>query len=500
MFIPYLLLIAQSMLAEVAEPRMVAMTEHSIDYHIDISDSLTAGQIEYFGDRYPENGIFTFRQNHHRNPIAGRSELSKLSEIVVDWTFTTASDTVSTPSFGPWYGGTGWTGQPLYVEWTDDQVRSFEEQSVMLTSSFSNKELIIGSLCGEVYFIDFQTGAKSRQPIKVGNPIKGTPSLDPDLNGNLYVGHGIPKRDLFGFSVYDIFSHREIHRQGRDAKAHRAWGAFDSSPVVVGQFLFWPAENGSLYKFNRGERGVTPHSVLRYNIAGSWSLGIENSMAVHRNYGYFGDNGGSVICVNLSTLAPVWIYDNRDDIDATIVIDTTERWTYLYVGSEVDKQGIEGEATLTKLNAITGVEVWQHREQCHKKIFAGGKMLDGGVFGTPLLGVGDCEELLFVSYAANRKEYGGLIVAFDKASGRVVNRIEMDNYLWSSPVAICDNSGRMYIFTADTDGYAYLIEGRSGSIIDKKKVGANFESSPIVVGNSIVIGSRGSEIYKLSLR
>jgi hypothetical protein len=58
----------------------------------------------------------------------------------------------------------------------------------------------------------------------------------------------------------------------------------------------------------------------------------------------------------------------------------------------------------------------------------------------------------------------------------------------------------MYIFTGDVTGYAYLIEGESGRIIYKKLMANNFESSPVVVGNTVVVGSRGREIYKFRIR
>ena len=58
----------------------------------------------------------------------------------------------------------------------------------------------------------------------------------------------------------------------------------------------------------------------------------------------------------------------------------------------------------------------------------------------------------------------------------------------------------MFILTADTCGYVYIINGINGEIILSKLVGLNFESSPVVVGNSIVIGSRGKSIFKMSIK
>jgi hypothetical protein len=67
-------------------------------------------------------------------------------------------------------------------------------------------------------------------------------------------------------------------------------------------------------------------------------------------------------------------------------------------------------------------------------------------------------------------------------------------------VAFYTPDNKMYIFTGDVTGYAYLIEGESGRIIYKKLMANNFESSPVVVDNTVVVGSRGREIYKFRIR
>lgn len=128
--------------------------------------------------------------------------------------------------------------------------------------------------------------------------------------------------------VFPITNHSEVdHRPeknqitdffGRDPKARRGWNAFDSSPVVVGDFLFWPGENGCLYKFRRAQGKLTLAAALRYTINGS-APGVENSLCVYRNYGFFGDNHGNILAVNLNTMKPVWSYNNHDDIDGSIV-------------------------------------------------------------------------------------------------------------------------------------------------------------------------------------
>ena len=49
-------------------------------------------------------------------------------------------------------------------------------------------------------------------------------------------------------------------------------------------------------------------------------------------------------------------------------------------------------------------------------------------------------------------------------------------------------------------GNLYVIDGQSGNIIIQKRVGQNFESSPIAYGNTAIIASRGNSFFRISLR
>ena len=61
-------------------------------------------------------------------------------------------------------------------------------------------------------------------------------------------------------------------------------------------------------------------------------------------------------------------------------------------------------------------------------------------------------------------------------------------------------SGEMLVLTCDCVGHIYIFDGKTGEILITKLIGINFESSPIVIDNHIVIGSRGTDIYKLTIR
>lgn len=476
-----------------ALPDTVYPSAQLLNVTIRVLDSITAPEIASYADPYTEcPGIMTFRANHLRNADMKGRIMRNPSVINIDWVFTTANDERET-DFGKWGGGTGWTGQPVYIEWPESQLQGMQKY---LNPGFSGKEIIVGSLASEIYFIDFETGQPSRPPLYVLNPIKGTVSLDPSLNGNLYVGQGVPAERPLGAAVIDLNKHEISHFFPEDIYAPRGWGAYDSSPVRVGQFLFRPGENGVLYKFTVTPGGLKLHSTMSYLVSGV-APGIEASMAVYRNYGYTADNHGYVICTNLDTMQPVWVYASGDDNDATPVILVEDDHPYVICSSEIDRQGI-GSARIAKLDGLTGEPVWERNlpgERCDRD----GKHFDGGFYASPLPGLGNCSHLLFSNVVYNNNGQNGSFIALDSNTGATVYEVPTSTYAWSSPVGFLDPDDRMYVLTGDCIGNIYLIDGIDGTVVAKRKVGYNFESSPVVTGNSAVVGSRINGIYKLSI-
>lgn len=448
-----------------------------VSYTLEIADTTDNGELSSLENLYDgKEGWFTFRGNPMRNADYGGKVKGTPSRIVKDWQFDTHFDGSKT-SMGTWGGGTGWTGQPLYLR--------------------ESNEIIVASLCERVYFLDFQSGTERRPYIDVTNPIKGTCSLEPTQRRLLFVGQGIPKERPMGQIVIDLQRHERVFFSGADSKAGRGWGAFDSSPIVAGGFLFWPGENGTIYKYKVQDSTVTLHTALRYRCRGA-APGVENSMCVYRNYGFFGDNHGNIICINLNTMRPVWHYNNYDDIDGSIVCEEEDGVPYLYTGCEVDKQGDRGICHIVKLNGLTGEQVWEQQIAC-RKLNLGGKHFDGGLYCTPLPGKGDCKDLLFANICQRDNSSNAEFTAFSKQTGEIVYRTPLNAFAWSSPVAFYNEQHKTFIFTGDSSGNAYLIEGKTGRILFKEHMVNNFESSPIVVDNHFVVGSRGKEIYRFSV-
>lgn len=472
--------------------------KENVKFEVSILDTLSSGIINSLKDLYASTpGAFTFRKGSRRQANFGGKVDSIPSEFVIDWEFHTKENFTET-KYGKWGGGTGWTGEPVLVEWPDTLLSKMKSAGVVY-DEFSGKEIILGSLCGYVYFLDYLTGKPSRNAIEGVNPIKGSVSLDPTLNGNLYVGQGVPIERPFGVFKINLFTNKIDFFLPEDPKAQRKWGAFDSSSIRVGQFQFFPGENGSIYKYLVKGSDLKLHSVLRYTVNGA-APGIESSMAVYGNYGFTADNHGNILGINLDRLEPVWHYRLGDDTDSTPVVVEEDGRPYVYAGCEIDRQGNEGFANLAKLDAATGEEIWTAKIPGHAIVTPSGKRFDGGFFSTLLPGTGNCSDRIYTVVVKNQSNQNGNFLAIDRKTGNILYEIPLKYYGWSSPVGFMTPDNRMLVVAADCGGRLYLIDGEKGELITSALIGANFESSPVVSGNSLVMGSRGNTIYKISLK
>jgi len=483
-------------MAELTLPDTAYASVSSVNYIVENQDSVPH-LLKYYDDLYDRTDrVMTFRRNLHRDASFGGRVQGTPNQIEVAWSYDTPYGRSET-KFGQWGGGTGWTGQPLYVHWTDVEMDSLRKGGAPLTVDFGSEEVMVGSLCGEAFFLNFQTGRPSREPLDLHNVVKGTMSLDPELM-NLYVGQGVPKGEPLGCQAFSLLN----HQRGTffsDHRAWRGWQAFDSSPIVAGGYLFWPGENGSLFKFERqGGGNLRCISTLRYRVNGA-APGIESSLCVYRNYGFFSDNHGNIICVNLNTMHPVWHVKNLDDSDGSIVCREEEGTPYLYTACEVDKQGTSGFCRFLKLRALDGEVVWEQKIACNR-VDLGEKILDGGMYATPLLGTGDCQGLIFANICRNSAHPDrGQLTALSTDDGSIRYTVGYGNFCWLSPVGLVNEHDEMFIFTADANGVVWLVRASNGEVLCKKSMGANFESSPCVVGNSVVVGCRGTKIYKFNI-
>jgi outer membrane protein assembly factor BamB len=467
------------------------------------------------------SGVLTFRGNNFRNaPAFGQVSMTK-NKMTQVWKQPVG--TLKSSSWDFYWSGTGWTGQPLLVQW-DEDVRHLMNISAEKKAKQNLIEVIYATMDGKIYFFDIDDGQPTRPAINVGATIKGTPCVDPRGYPILYVGQGDKNGTAsgVGFRIYNLID-QSLLLFKNCAEGHsfrESWTACDSSPIVdaIADTLIYPNENGMIYtaklntRFDQasGQLSIDPDFyIYRYKMTGLENFGIESSIAIYGHYGYFSDNSGILNCVDLNSLKPVWSRHLKDDSDVTPVLNQQGESVALYTGTEVDWQkdivGIyKGEAFVYKIDAMTGKVLWQSSYECYTKNAANyGDDVNGGVMGTPVVGKKDIKDLVIFSFCMTNGAYSGnSVVAFNQSDGKIAWEYKMTQYSWSSPVDIYDAQGKGYIVIADSTSQLHLIDGKTGTAVnvlqltknsDGDKAG-NIESSCAVFGNRLVVGTRGNVI------
>lgn len=447
-------------------------------------------------------GISTFRGNNYRNnAFYGTLNIfeNKLQKIWTNYIGQTDSWT-----------GVGWNGQPAVIMW-DENVK----KQMNIYEEFKQKEnfteVIYGTLDSHIHFYDLDTGFPTRDSIKVESSIKGSVTIDPRGYPLLYVGQGINEVSgesvRFGYHIFSLIDGKELFFiNGRDKFAYLGWGAFDGNPVIDSDTdtMILPGENGLIYivKLNtnydapNGTISISPE-ITRYRFAqNNKAGGIENALTIYRNYAFFTNNNGVVQCLDLNTLTPIWTYNMEDDCDATIGLEEENDNIYLYVACEVDRRAKDDLSYIKKLDGRTGKVVWEYSCPC---IYDAN--VNGGILSSPIVGENSISEMVIYSISKTTSSRAGKLVALNKKNGAIIWEKDLTAYSWSSPVAAYTKDCEAYIIFADSYGQIFLINGKTGETLYKLQTGGgNFEGSPVVFNNHIVIGSRGKKIFRIDVK
>ncbi len=462
-------------------------------------------------------GIITFGGGNYRNSFTYGMASVLQKTLTRLWAKDVGS--LSVADYGTWTG-TGWTGMPLIVQW-DDEVR----KTLGVYDAFKTKEgfteVIYPTMDGKIYFYELQSGEPTRAPIDIGVVTKGTASLDPRGYPLLYTGQGIPSNvDGTGswFRVISLIDNEVIWKfGGEDPFAYRKFQAYDSSALIDAETdtLIQPGENGVLYtvKLNTqydpaaGTVSVNPDALTKYRYTANgygesdtsrW-WGIENSIAVWREYAFFTDNGGYLQCLNLNTLEPQYVVDVLDDSDTSIVIeeDYEAQTFYLYTANEVDKQsGIAnglGKNVHRKIDGLTGEVIWAKSYDAS----IGKESSNGGTLTTPHVGHGSISDIVIYSSTLlpvtvnGESKLGGRLIAYSKKTGDELWRYEQADGYWSSPVVVYDEKENAYLIQCDRGGMMRIHDPRDGTVLYELDIGSRIESTPAVFNNMIVVGTRG---------
>lgn len=469
----------------------------------------------YFG--YPEEysslpGVITFRGNNFRDSAAYGTANITQKKFGGSWTAGTGSLTAPNGTF---WSGNGWTGQPLIAEWPKE-TRQIMNMYDWAKEAETLVEVVYPSMDGYIYFYELQTGKATRDALNLGYTFKGTGTLDPRGYPLLCVGSGYDSyKGTSHVFVVSLIDFSVLYEFGaNDGFAHRAWSMYDSAPLIDADTdkLIYCGENGVIYIITLGteydeEAGtisVNPTRAAkwrymsnRFASTGQFWLGFEASPVIWQSHMIVPDNGGNLICLDLNTLTVDWVQDTLDDTNCTPVLEIEDGHPYIYASTSYHlgwRSWMTADVPVWKIDAETGEIVWQVSYTCYSV-----EELSGGTQGSIAVGKHNVSDLVYVPIARTPSASGGKLVALDKETGEEVWVMETQVYSWSTPTLVYDQNGDGYILYCTTGHYLYLLDARTGEILDSRNLGGLFEASPAVYGNWLVVGHRNGSIYGIEL-
>lgn len=464
------------------------------------------------GEKYTEvDGIVTFRGNNFRSDASyGRAKLTE-KKFGENWTKTTGSLTYGESC----WTGSGWTGQPLMRKWSQSE-KSYMNMYDSAKEKEDLVEVIYACMDGYVYFIDLDTGEATRDALYLGYTFKGAGALDPRGYPIMYVGAGYDSNNgtarvfiinLLDCSVMYTFGNNDPF------SLRGSLSYFDASALVDAETdtLIYPGENGILYKIKlntnyneaNGTLSMNPGNITKWHYYGtrtslsSYWLGMEDSPVIYRGYLYVADNGGNFMCIDLNKLELVWVQDSLDDSNSTPVMEIEDGHPYLYVSTSFHlgwRSYDTAEVPIWKIDAETGEIVWKTSYDCHS--YDG---VSGGVQSTIAIGREELTDYIYVTVSRTPSSSMGVLACVNKKSGNVEWE-HSSYYAWSSPVCVYNEVGQGVVIYGNSEGEMFMLDGKTGEVLDTLQLSGNIEASPAVYEDRLVVGTRNCRIYGVKIQ
>ena len=474
-------------------------------------------------------GVLTFRgDNFRRNAAVGPLE-AEPTGLKIKWEVEGGSSRGVNQTFY----GYGWPGQPAIVKWSK-QVRTASNLYETKQEKELLKEVIIAGQDGNIRFLDLDDGSITRNSIKLGYPMNGTPSLhtlgEPYMSVGQFARKMKVKTGRIGLRTYNLYNQKELKLiDGSDTKHRRPLnnaGNFETSALYdrTSDTMITAGNNGMLYlealnsefdwkvgvlKVNLSETTMTSKAKGQKSTA---LMAVESSLAAYDKYVFYADMGGVLRCVDTDTLHPVWAAATGDAVMAAVALDLTEsRELNLYTANMyANRKKGKGEIQIRRYDALSGKEAW-----CTDIGVVKGKKekADVGAKASPVIGEEKLKDLVFFTVTGLSEEgcdqlgvpgeSKSALIALDKDTGKVQWAMGMESRTVSSPVAVYDKIGDGWIIQCAQDGNIYMVEGLSGAKTASLKLEAEVIASPAVYNNIMVIGTTGkgtSFIYGIEIR
>jgi outer membrane protein assembly factor BamB len=330
-----------------------------------------------------------------------------------------------------------------------------------------------------------------------------------------------------GLRFYNLLNQEQIYMiDGLDGKLDRAYndvGSFETSALIdpTSDTLVTAGTNGLLYvtslgtefDYNVGSIKLDPSTVvLKSKATGEKKkqTAVESSIAMYESYAFYADVKGILRCVDTTTMSTVWAVETGDEVDAAISLDFDDDGNlWLYTANTLTNRS-KGNCQIRRYNAMTGELDWTSEVAVKKN---SKNTVTPGAKASAVIGENDIDDLVIYTLSSLQTDAGvtitgadgaaaGAVIALNKKDGTVAWTRALDDYSYSSPVAVYSEDGESWIVQASASGMLYLLKGTTGEVVSTLQLNGTIEGSPAVYGNTLVIGTTGKDtayIYGISL-
>lgn len=388
--------------------------------------------------------------------------------------------------------------QPVIIKWPREVRESMNLTPAALNTT-ALKEIILPGMDGRIHFFNLADGTLTRPAIDIGYPIGSAVTLHPlgfplmltgQYNGETatHTGHsGLRYIELTqGNVVRFVDGEAAIPAMTRQP----LWGGFNTAPLIdqntnTAVFLSddgWLfTEELSYYPRMSGQNQITfefgrPHSVAA-QVSEHY---ITADPVMYGSRLWLGNEAGQVICVDTTTMQPLWTVDGLHGVSALAMREASEGTQLLAV------TGL-GEAHLVCLDPDTGTIL--------ADIPLALSVAGPSHASAPVIGKESLDGLVFVNLSGTSDMTAGLaeVCAVDLTIGQISWRVPGPDFIscaQNAPVAVYDDNGNGYLVSAienDDSTTLLLLEGATGVLLDTLTLEGFNPGAPAAYGDMLVI-------------
>ncbi len=407
---------------------------------------------------------------------------------------------------GGWHPAFTEDVQPVIIKWPQD-VRMMMNLTDAAKATSALKEVILPGMDGQIRFLNLADGSATRTAIDVGYPMNSSVTLHPLGYPLLLAGQAYPLlamsnghiglryiEAVTGHVVRFVDGNAAFPAMLRESRS----GAFTTAALIdkntnTAVFL---SKDGWLFTESLGLQMIVnqDRQLIHFGFDRPQSVAalvssyeITAAPVMHGSLLWLGNAFGQVICIDTTTMQPLWTQSGLHGVSALAMRETAEGTQLLAISGM-------GAARLTCLDPATGAVLADIPLTLRTAPCAA---------SAPVVGRKSLEGLVFVNLSGPCDATAGLaeLCAINLEDGQIVWRTAHPDPTAivdavTAPVAVYDEAGNGYLITAtegDTDTLLLLTDGQTGDLLSTLTLEGVMPCNPAAYGDMLVITTHTEE-------